>query len=67
MAEYFFELLTEEIPAWMHDAAHGRDEVDEGTRHLHQHACAQFTAAELLDATLQALQPRGDAAHARGR
>src|SRR3954465_3062314 len=21
MAEYFFELLTEEIPAWMHDAA----------------------------------------------
>lgn len=22
MAEYFFELLTEEIPAWMHDAAH---------------------------------------------
>jgi glycyl-tRNA synthetase beta chain len=23
MAEYFFELLTEEIPAWMHDAALG--------------------------------------------
>jgi glycyl-tRNA synthetase beta chain len=23
MAEYFFELLTEEIPAWMHDAAMG--------------------------------------------
>ena len=22
MAEYFFELLLEEIPAWMHDAAH---------------------------------------------
>jgi glycyl-tRNA synthetase beta chain len=22
MAEYFFELLTEEIPAWMHDGAH---------------------------------------------
>ena len=22
MAEYFFELLTEEIPAWMHEAAH---------------------------------------------
>jgi len=22
MSEYFFELLTEEIPAWMHDAAH---------------------------------------------
>jgi glycyl-tRNA synthetase beta chain len=22
MAEYFFELLVEEIPAWMHDAAH---------------------------------------------
>ena len=22
MAEYYFELLTEEIPAWMHDAAH---------------------------------------------
>lgn len=22
MAEYFFELLTEEIPAWMHDSAH---------------------------------------------
>ncbi|HEU4888524.1 MAG TPA: glycine--tRNA ligase subunit beta, partial [Thermoanaerobaculia bacterium] len=21
MADYFFELLTEEIPAWMHDAA----------------------------------------------
>ena len=21
MSEYFFELLTEEIPAWMHDAA----------------------------------------------
>ena len=21
MAEYFFELLAEEIPAWMHDAA----------------------------------------------
>src|SRR5438067_13212441 len=21
MAEYFFELLTEEMPAWMHDAA----------------------------------------------
>ena len=21
MAEYFFELLTEEIPAWMHDGA----------------------------------------------
>ncbi len=22
MAEYFFELLTQEIPAWMHEAAH---------------------------------------------
>jgi glycyl-tRNA synthetase beta chain len=22
MAEYFFELLTEEIPAWMHEHAH---------------------------------------------
>ena len=30
MAEYFFELLTEEIPAWMHEAAQAalKDKTD---------------------------------------
>ena len=38
MSEYFFELLTEEIPAWMHDAAQAT---------LRQQLSEQFPAAEV--------------------
>src|SRR5438132_405794 len=38
MSEYFFELLTEEIPAWMHDGAHAT---------LRQQLAELFPGAEL--------------------